>query len=152
MLTNFSHFLKSNQNIECSQQACAQCCTDDQCEGHQQFRLRESIINGTHPIQITAKQQRALAVQSNTFREKAFKYMGETVLIWHFDEFMNNPKWKEESIRKLRKLKTNFIVRNRKTSVNDVQRKQFGKDLPTNEGQKKRFHRVMQHLYQKSIE
>lgn len=78
--------------------------------------------------------------------------MGETVLIWRFDEFMNNPKWKEESIRKLRKLKTNFIVRNRKTSMNDVQRKQFGKDVPVSEDQKKRFHRVMQHLYQKSIE
>ena len=133
---------------ECSQQACAQCCTDAHCEGHQQFRIRESIINGTHPIQITAKKQRDLAVKSDTFREKGFKYMGETVLIWNFDKFMDNPKWKEEAIRKLKK---NFIVNNSRARVHHLKRKQFGTDVPDSEGRKKRFNRVMQHLYEKSV-
>lgn len=135
---------------KCSQQACAQCCNDTQCEAHQQFRLRESIINGTHPVQIRAKKQRSLAVQSNTFREKGFKYMGETVLIWSFDTYMDNPKWKEEAIRKMKK---NFIIiNNSRTRVNQLKRKQFGTSVPDGEGQKKRFSRVMQYLYEKSIE
>ena len=91
----------------CSQRACFKCCTDENCEGHRDQREmaknKDSIMEGTNWINKLAAQKRALAVVPGAFREPAFHYLGETVLIWSLKDFMSNPKWRDDSIRRSRK-------------------------------------------------
>lgn len=127
----------------CSQQACAQCCTDSKCEGHREHRMKESIVQGSHPIQVLVKKIRSLDVGQNIFREKAFKYLGETVVIWNFHEYMGNPKWREESIRKS---KRNVLI-----TLTATKSGRLSKETPFKEGRRKRFKRVMKKLHNDSI-
>ena len=84
----------------CSQKACIKCCSDLKCEGHREHREKESIINGTHPINKLAQQKRLLAIKPGAFRDPAFQYLGETIIIWSLREYMSNVKWREDAIRK----------------------------------------------------
>ncbi len=70
------------------------------CEGHREQREKESIINGVHPINQLAKQKRSLEIKPGLFRDPAFQYLGETIIIWSLEEYMSNVKWREDAIRK----------------------------------------------------
>jgi len=66
---------------------------------------KAAIMNGVHPIQILAAEKRSKAIppSSNLFKEKAFRYMGESVLIWSLDEYFSDPKRRQDAIRKSEK-------------------------------------------------
>eukprot|EP00545_Synedropsis_sp_CCMP1620_P004386 CAMPEP_0119014942 /NCGR_PEP_ID=MMETSP1176-20130426/10472_1 /TAXON_ID=265551 /ORGANISM="Synedropsis recta cf, Strain CCMP1620" /LENGTH=90 /DNA_ID=CAMNT_0006968193 /DNA_START=377 /DNA_END=649 /DNA_ORIENTATION=- len=50
-----------------------------------------------------AKRQRYLALMPHSYREPGFVYSQQTIKIWDVREFMANPKWKEDAIRKSEK-------------------------------------------------
>jgi hypothetical protein len=91
---------QKNGRKSCSQSACFKCCTDGNCEGHKDVREKEDILNGTHEIIKVANKKRALAAKPHSFHDPAFQYLGETILIWSFREYMSNSKWRDEAIRK----------------------------------------------------
>jgi len=137
----------------CTQQACIKCCTDNQCEGHREQREKdrekELIMEGKHPLQILANQQRASAVKPGAYHEPAFRYLGETILIWDLGQYMANPKLRDDAIRKSRRyIESQMYIR---TQSRNLKRKQFAMDTPENENRTKRFKRVMEHLYQTSL-
>lgn len=43
------------------------------------------------------------------FREPGFVYLGDTVVIWNIHEYLANPKWKEDALRKSMKRKERNI-------------------------------------------
>jgi type II restriction/modification system DNA methylase subunit YeeA len=60
-------------------------------------------LKGNTVIALLAKRQRDLALLPNIYRESGFIYSEQTVKIWDIREFMANPKWKEEAVRKSEK-------------------------------------------------
>lgn len=156
-------------NIVCSQKACFKCCTDMNCEGHRETREKESIINGTHEINKLANAKRALAIKPGLFRDPAFQYLGETILIWSLSDYLSNTKWREEAIRKsLRNMesrkqgmmveKESQLRRRQKNGCSDSEvscedvRLVASMSSPSKESRKKRFHRIMNELYEKSVD
>mmetsp|Transcript_3568 Transcript_3568/g.6749 ORF Transcript_3568/g.6749 Transcript_3568/m.6749 type:complete len:164 (+) Transcript_3568:162-653(+) len=130
----------------CSQQACIKCCTDDQCEGHREQREKDKekllIIEGRHPLQLYVKRLRASAVKPGLFRETAFRYHGETLLIWDLQTFMKNPKWRDDAVRKSRRyVETQLYNQSHKTSNSRRRR----------ESRSRRFKNIMDYLYQQSL-
>jgi hypothetical protein len=94
------------------------------------------VLSGTTREQKRAAAKRASAVRKGVFREPAFMYMGQTVTIWNFSDYMENPKWKDDAIRRSEKRRARLEI-NRNSSVS----------LRNN---RKRFHRIMESLYQES--
>ena len=136
--------------IACSQQACLKCCADESCSGHyeqRQYQIQKDLIlNSQHPINLEAKKIRELKTQAGAFHEPALKYMNESLLIWSFDEYMKNQKWRDDSIRKSRR----FVEGNLYKMFKFKERKQIG--LPyKKESRRIRFKRVMDHLYRESL-
>lgn len=132
--------------IACSQQACIKCCTDDQCEGHREQREKEKekllISEGRHPLQLYAKMQRTSAVKPGAFREPAFRYHGETLLIWDIQTFMKNPKWRDDAVRKSRRYVETQLHDQIYANHHSRRRR---------ESRSRRFKRVMNYLYQQSL-
>ena len=109
------------------------------------------IIEGKHELQIRCKKQRALAVKHGAFHESAFRYLGESLLIWDLKKYLENPKLKDDAIRKSRR----YVESQLYTKVHPKtfkKRKQFGMETPKNESRRKRFRRIIEHLYKKSLE
>mmetsp|Transcript_17882 Transcript_17882/g.21878 ORF Transcript_17882/g.21878 Transcript_17882/m.21878 type:complete len:180 (-) Transcript_17882:110-649(-) len=134
----------------CSQKACIKCCTDQNCEGHRDVREKEAILEGRHPINKMADAKRALTIKPGAFHETAFQYLGETVLIWSLADYMSNPKWRDEAIRKSRRnlesirnegIEGSLYCHDKGVNLKD-QRK---------ESRRKRFRRVMNELYEQSL-
>jgi len=150
----------------CTQQACLKCCTDLDCEGHREQREKErekeSIINATHPIQIQAQKLRLSAVKPGLFHESAFRYLGETLLIWDVRQYSENPKLRDEAMRKSRRYVESPIYTSIHPPNRKGKRKQFGMDkdsfgrdeskcITLGIGRRKRFKHVMNFLYQESL-
>lgn len=95
--------------LGCCQLACLQCCSDQDCEGHAESREKQKyhddLLTGNTEIALKAKRQRDLALLPNVYREPGFIYSQQTIKIWDIREFMANPKWKEDAIRKSTKRK-----------------------------------------------
>lgn len=106
-------------------------------------------MEGKHPIQIQARQRLASKVRPGLFRETAFRYLGETLLIWDIRQYCQNSKWRDDAIRKSRR----YVESQLYTQVYppNMKRKQFDVEKPFQEGRRKRFKRVMNHLYQQSL-
>lgn len=102
-----------------------------------------------HPLQLLAAKQRASAVKPGLFHETAFRYHGETLLIWDLRTFMKNPKWRDDAVRKSRRYVETQLYR--RGYPDKRTRKQFEMDVVHNESRQKKFHRVMEHLYQQSL-
>eukprot|EP00957_Ditylum_brightwellii_P039891 3020343-Ditylum_brightwellii.AAC.1 len=67
-------------------------------------KMNDSILDGTTLINRAASTKRALAILPGTFREPAFHYLGETLKIWSLREFFANPKWRDDALRKSKRL------------------------------------------------
>jgi len=113
---------------------------------------KELILEGKHALQIQAKKQRALRVTARAFHEPAFRYLGETLLIWDLRAYMSNAKWRDDAIRKSRRYVESQLYL--QSYPKSFKRKQFDMDVPPHEttgGRKKKFKRVMDQLYRKSL-
>lgn len=159
-LTTTSHLFHTHTFIfsACSQKACSKCCTDKECEGHRDIREKEDILNGTHPINKMADAKRALTVKPGVFHDPAFRYLGETILIWSLSDYMTNSKWRDEAIRKsLRNIESRKQAKLVQEEALKRKKKRdgtLGADSEKCIGNKKetrkqRFHRVMNDLFQK---
>lgn len=125
----------------CSQAACISCCSDVACEGHKEAReaaqWKEDVLKGTTDVQKRAKAKRATAVLPGSFRESGFSFLNQTITIWNRQEFMSNKKWREDAVRRADKRQAR---RNMSRTVKPMLRNSI-----------KRFRRVMNGLYQKSL-
>jgi hypothetical protein len=67
--------------------------------------------------------------------------MGDTVIIWNLREYLDNPKWKEDALRKSSKRKARSLEEGDESS-------KF-KPLANS---RKRFRRIMEELYQNTLQ
>lgn len=104
-------------------------------EQRDQAAFREQILSGTTDVQLALQAKRSKIVVKGRFREPGFAYMGDTVIIFSLKEYLSNPKWKEDALRKSSKRR----ARDGKSSVHVLR------------NSRKRFRQVMQALYEKSI-
>jgi hypothetical protein len=110
------------------------------------------IIQGQHPLQIKAKNQIASTIKPGLYHEPAFRYLGETLLIWDIRQYVQNPKWRDEAIRKSRRYVESQLYAQVYPPDLKLKRKQlnFGTEASL-ESRRKRFKRVMNHLYKQSL-
>jgi len=78
---------------DCTGKLCIRCCQDTNCKVHQELKAKqqwkEDVMNGTTDIQLQAKQKRRKAIPKGRFKEKAFRYMNDTVVIWDLQTTLN---------------------------------------------------------------
>jgi len=100
----------------CSQSACLKCCTDDRCEGHREQREsakeKDLIIEGKHYINRMAAHERARAIPPGKFHESSIKYTRETLTIWSLEQYMANPKWRDDAVRRSKR-KAELLAKDR---------------------------------------
>ena len=139
---------------------CLTCCTDTDCATHKEVRekekWREQVLAGTTPTQLKAKEIRAKAIPKGRFKETDFNFLGDTVLVWDTHQYMDNPMWREDAIRKSKKRKlrqlNNELANSSaaSSSANDgihSSNAAVGRKM----SRKKRFEQTMEMLYQKSL-
>eukprot|EP00536_Pseudo-nitzschia_multiseries_P006581 jgi/Psemu1/286557/fgenesh1_pg.142_\ len=78
---------------DCTGSLCIRCCTDDTCAVHQEqkarARWREAVTNGTTEIQREARIKKARKIPRGRFKEEAFSYMNDTVVLWDLRTVLN---------------------------------------------------------------
>lgn len=129
----------------CTMTACLQCCTDDSCESHRKPKAnalwKAQVLEGTTDTQLLVKQIRSRAVCKGRFREKGFRYQGDTIVIWDLRQYMRNQKWRDDAIRKSAR-------RNAREECDGlVGKRTFRKPLGNS---RKRFHRLIEEHHQRS--
>jgi hypothetical protein len=109
-----------------------------ECEAHAESRVKQQyqaeLLQGNTIIARQANRDRSLALLPGAFREGGFVYSEQTIKIWDIREFMANPRWREDAIRKSRKRharETNTTVPRLKIS-------------------RKRFHSLLDQWYEKN--
>jgi hypothetical protein len=131
--------------LGCSQESCLHCCTSTECEAHAESRARQKyhadLLLGNTEIARRAKQVRALALLPGAFRESGFVSMTQTIKIWDLREFMANPKWKEDAVRKSQKRKAREFET---TTTSDAP--------PRLKNSRKRFRLLLDNWYAQSLE
>jgi len=136
----------------CSQLACMKCCTDiDGCEGHramrEEKRRQEEILDGTSAVNVRAAKQRRMTVTPGAFPgEPAFRYLQESLIVWDCRQYLDNPKWREDAIRRSERNKRAREVF--AGGAGKAEEKTFPKKK---EGRKRRFQRIMTELYDASV-
>lgn len=141
-------------NKACSQLACIKCCTDiDGCEGHralrEERRRQEEILAGTSAVNVRAAKQRKMAVKPGAFPgEPSLRYLRESLVVWDCRQYLDNPKWRGDAIRRSERNKRAREVfagagAGGKAEEKTVPRKK--------EGRKRRFEHVMKELYESSV-
>lgn len=63
------------------------------------------MLDGTDRITQAAKKKRESKVGPGAFHDSNLQYFGDTVVIWDVKEFMANPKWREDAMRRSRNRK-----------------------------------------------
>ena len=138
---------KRQASKECTQACCLQCCDATNCEKHKRSReqqlLKEQILAGTSEVQCLAQQKRSKLLRPGRFRESGFVYQGDTVVIWNLRDYLSNPKWREDAVRKSNRRKARLTD---KMSDKDVE-KQHLKRLKNS---RRRFHRLIERRYHES--
>ena len=86
-------------------------------------------------VQRKAAQKRSHSIIEKAFKEKKFAYMNQTILIWSLDEYLQNPKWRDDAIRKAEKRKA-YESMDQKVVLKNSQ---------------KRFRALLERKYQDSI-
>jgi hypothetical protein len=89
---------------------------------------------GNTTVQKAALDKRGKLIPKGRFREGNFLYLGDTVVIWDLQQCMAAPRLKDEILRKSQKRKA------REVGSTKVVR-----------NSRKRFHCVMEQLYQASL-
>lgn len=78
--------LSNTPVTDCTGNLCIRCCADENCVAHRELRAKarwkEEVMEGTTEIQRKAKHKRSRAIPKGRFKEKAFKYMNDTVVLW----------------------------------------------------------------------
>ena len=128
--------------------SCLTCCDDENCATHlevkEQNQYREQVLAGTTPTQLMAKDKRSKAIPAGRSREPGFSYLGDSVMVWDLYQYMANPAWREDALRKTKKRKTrqlNHELSGETTSATRGRAKKCRRE---------RFADVMEALYQKS--
>jgi hypothetical protein len=132
--------LAFSHDTGCTESACISCCEDAECEAHKEARQQtlwnKQILSGTTWIHQRGKDKRAKLLPKGRFREPGFTYLGDTVVVWNVREYLANPKWKEDALRKANKR----TARAAESSI--------GKPTGTS---RKRFRRLVEDRYQTSL-
>ncbi len=113
------------------------------------MKRKETILNGTDEITLAAAEKRNAKVLPGAFHESNLEYFGDTVTVWDVREFLNNPKWRDDALRKSR----------RQEEMQKFEKKQGNHDETQIMGGKKRkrtcrrkmFASIWEDLYQKSL-
>jgi len=137
---------------ECSLTACTQCCTDESCERHKRLReqalWKERVIAGTTMIQTHAREKRSKLLKPGRFREPGFVYQGDTVVIWSLREYMRNPKWRDDALRKSNRRKAR--------ATDGMATEELAKKLSSRpadgRNRQQRFRQFMEEKYKASLE
>jgi hypothetical protein len=133
----------------CSQTACTQCCADDACEKHKRLReqaaWKEQVISGKTWVQSEARMKRSKLLKHGRFREPGFVYQGDTVIIWSLRDYISNPKWREDALRKSNRRRARTTDAMEATDLTQKLSK-------PRRNRRKRFRRTMESLYKKSLE
>ena len=137
----------------CVHSLCLKCCVDSACEVHKEQRaqalFREQVMAGTTAVQLQAKEKRAMQIhKKNTtnrnrfFRESGFEYMGDTIVIFKLSDYLNEPKLKEEALRKSAKRKQ-MVIGREGSSINQKKERKISRQ--------RRCRQVMESLYQQTL-
>ncbi|CAB9519582.1 expressed unknown protein [Seminavis robusta] len=133
----------------CTQHACLNCCDDNGCATHlevrEQAQWREQVLAGTTPLQVRAEELRNKAIPPGRFKESGFSYLGDSVVLWDLQQYLTNPTWKEEAVRKSNKRKTRQRNNDLATAAAVIPNGHRKKN------RRQRFQDVMDGLYQKSL-
>ena len=100
--------------------------------------VREQIMSGTTAVQLALQTKKSKAIGKGRFREPGFTFMGDTVIIFSLKEYLANPKWKDDALRKANK-------RRARESGNTTV-------VVGWRNNRKRFRMIMQKLYEKSLQ
>ena len=90
-----------------------------------------------------------MAVKPGAFPgEPAFRYLQESLVVWDCRQYLDNPKWREDAIRRSERNK-----RAREVFAGGAGGRAEEKtdDSKKKEGRKRRFQRVMKELYEASV-
>jgi hypothetical protein len=122
----------------CSQSACLQCCSDEKCKAHAESREKKSynadLLQGNTEIARLAKRQRELIVLPGRFRESGFVFTEQTIKIWDIREYLSNPKWRDDAVRRCQKRKA----------------RELGMDVPKVKISRRRFQNFLDNRYNQS--
>lgn len=132
--------------------------------------FRSQVMNGTTPIQLKAKAIRSKVIMTNAsagaggksvsvgsktpslFKEPNFQYLGDTVVIWNLKEYLDQPKWREDALRRSLKRRQ----REESLAMTSASKKICFVSLPgadiKSKSRRKRFRAIVEALYQKSLE
>lgn len=93
----------------CTENACLQCCDNENCEAHAESREKakynDDLLKRNTDIARKAKRQRSLALRPGSFKEVGFSFTEQSIKIWDIHEFMSNQKWKDDAVRRSKKRK-----------------------------------------------
>jgi hypothetical protein len=92
---------------------------------------------GNTDVQLSARDRRGRLIPRGLFRETNFVYMGDTVVIWDLQSCVGMPKLRDEVLRKCQKRKAREVA--------------VAPNKPLLRNNKKRFRRIMEHLYHQSL-
>lgn len=121
----------------CVDNACIQCCKDMKCPAH--LPKRQALQNQLEVNKIAAD-LRDRAIPQGSHREPNIKYIGETLVFWNIHEFLKNPKWCKEAMRKAKKQEE--LSRSYTTT----------KQVKSRVKRKTKFNQVMNLLFNQSLE
>ena len=82
--------------------------------------------------------------------EPAFRYLQESLVVWDCRRYLDNPKWREDAIRRSER---NKRAREVFVAAGGSKKEEEGgpKKRKKEEGRKRRFQRIMNELYEASI-
>ena len=81
--------------------------------------------------------------------EPAFRYLQESLIVWDCRQYLDNPKWREDAIRRSER---NKRAREVFVAAAGSKKEEEGgpKKRKKEEGRKRRFQRIMNELYETS--
>jgi hypothetical protein len=101
------------------------------------------VLVGTTPLQRRAQDMRSKAIPSGRFKESGFSYLGDSVVLWDLQQYMANPAWRDEAVRKSKK-------RLERKRNHDLGSSVVG-DATRKKGRRQSFQDTMERLYQQSL-
>ena len=83
--------------------------------------------------------------------EPAFRYLQESLIVWNCRQYLDNPKWREDAIRRSERNKRAREVFVAAAGSGSTKKEEDGpKKRKKEEGRKRRFQRIMNELYEAS--
>lgn len=134
----------------CTQSACVTCCDDKSCATHnearEQSQWKEQVLSGSTPLQLRAKEKRSKAIPVGRFKERDFSYLGDSVVLWDLQQYLANPTWREDAIRKSKKRRTRQMNHDLSSSTTATTG-----NVPTRKCRRQRFEHTMEALLKQSL-